>query len=62
MNLNQMKQAHPMPWRYVVIGNSVQLVDAAGVELSMFLMLDFVTMVTTAMANQDAKEVAGQSL
>lgn len=62
MNLGEIKERHPMPWRYAMIGNNVQIVDAKGEELPLFLMLDFVSMITAAMAKQDAKAAAAGSL
>ena len=62
MNVNEMKAAHPMPWRYLVAGNQVQLIDARGVELPMFLMLDFVGFITTTIAKQDAENAASHAV
>lgn len=55
MNMDEIKRLHPMPWRYMLMGNNVQLVDSAGKELPMFLMLDFVSFITTQIAGQSAK-------
>lgn len=52
MNLNELKMAHPMPWRYALIGPNVQLLDAAGKELPMFVMLDFACEITRQVAAQ----------
>lgn len=42
---------YPAPWRYQIhAGNLVRLLDANGNEVPMFVMLDFVTLVTSSMA------------
>lgn len=55
MNIDEIKRLHPMPWRYLLLGNNVQLQDATGKELPMFLMLDFACMITHQMAAQSQK-------
>lgn len=55
MNIDEIKRHHPMPWRYLLMGNNVQLQDATGKELPMFLMLDFACMISGQIAAQSQK-------
>jgi len=54
MNVADLKAKHPMPWAWTMVGNQAFLRDARGMEVPMFLMLDFVVAVT----QQAAKPVA----
>lgn len=46
MTMTELKARHPMPWKYLLMGNNVVLADATGKELPMFIMLDFMCQVT----------------
>lgn len=51
MTVEEIKARHPMPWRYALVGNVVQIFDASGRELPMFVMLDFMCVITQRMAS-----------
>lgn len=51
MAIEEIKALHPMPWRYALMGNVVQIFDALGRELPMFVMLDFACGITQRMAS-----------
>jgi hypothetical protein len=54
MNIAQLRVQHPMPWKYTTINGIVLVHDAAGKEVQLFTMLDFVCLVSTAMARAEA--------
>lgn len=49
--VERVKGASPFPWRQVVHANGIiQLFDAAGKEVPIFTMTEFVCFITTAMS------------
>lgn len=52
MTLAELKLKHPMPWGYSTINGVVIVRDAAGTEVPLFTMLDFVVAMTGAVARK----------
>lgn len=52
---------HPVPWRYLASGGNVQMLDAAGVEVSLFTMLDVAVLVSHMVAGQNQKAAAASA-
>jgi hypothetical protein len=54
LSIAQLKELHPMPWRYAIKAGSnlVVVSDAKGVEVPMFTMLGLVVRVTNSLAAQ----------
>jgi hypothetical protein len=50
MTLKEILAKHPAPWRYAIhAGNAVKVLDAQGIEVPMFVMLDLLVLVTARM-------------
>lgn len=58
MTLKQILLQHPAPWRYQTASGQVIMLDAAGRQVQLFTMLDFVTLATAAMARNAAPSSA----
>lgn len=52
MTVKEILALHPIPWRYTTIGGNVEVVDAAGVSVPLFTVLDLTTALTEMMAKK----------
>ncbi|WP_374335580.1 hypothetical protein [Methyloversatilis sp.] len=59
MKLDDIKARSPFPWRYVTHPNGfVQMFDAAGSEVPLFVLLDLAVLITSAQQKpKEQKEV-----
>jgi len=61
VTIAELKRLYPMPWSYAAINGVVIATDAAGKEVPMFVILDFVCQVTQATAKADARTAAANA-
>ena len=52
LTVSQLRERHPFPWQYRILPGTAVVVtfDAKGIEVPMFLMLDFVCGITLAVS------------
>lgn len=56
LTLDRLMQIYPFPWQEVINPNaSVQVFDAQGKEVPMFIMLGFVRLATQRLVRKDGK-------
>lgn len=59
MTLQEIIKQHPAPWRHVVFpAGQVVVQDAAGIQVQLFTMLEFIGHVTASLAGATAQTAA----
>jgi hypothetical protein len=51
MNIEQILQKNPAPWRYIANGGLINMIDGLGQQVELFTLLDFSILMTAQIAN-----------
>ena len=50
MTVEEILRVHPSPWRHIITTGTVRVMDANGIEVELFTILDFVEQAATKLS------------